>query len=229
MRWLPSLAGRTKLARRLSSYAPYQAPFPGDPLKLSVDQAQANLDYLLAHRAERLDRLGELLAHDSIDVRAGPVADDCKLLLDAVHGWAKAEWPDIHDRKVASIKGWLASTRTGPEIVYSLVMDVAILLGELIVTRRPQFVWALDPENGPGCDPASPDDAMETYQRPVVQIPKRGPFPAPIILDVEAIVAYKYLKAQEPVTWLLNDFHRVVDDALSGAYERFWLTERQSQ
>jgi hypothetical protein len=228
MRWLPSLAGRSKLERRLSSYAPYQAPFPGDPLKLSVDQVQANLDYLLDHRAERLARLGELLADDDIDVRAGLAADDCKPLLVAVHGWAKTEWPGIHDRRIASIRGWRASTRTGAEIVYSLLMDVAILLGELIVTRRPQFVWSLDldPENGPGSDPASPDDAMETYKRPVVQIPKGGPFPAPITLDVEAIVVYKYLKAREPVTWLLNDFHRVVDDAVSGAYERFWLDQR---
>jgi hypothetical protein len=224
MRWLTSLAGRTRLAQRLSSYASYQAPFHGDPLTLSVDQAQANLDYLLAHRAERLIRLGELLADDNINVRAGLAADDCKPLLDAVHGWARTEWPGMHDRKIASIKAWRASRRAEPEIMYSLLMDIAILLGELIVTRRPQFVWSLDldPENGPG---SSPHDAMESYKRPVVQIRKGGPFPAPIILDVEAIVVYKYLQAQQPVTWLLNDFHRLVEGALSGAHERFWLAQ----
>jgi hypothetical protein len=228
MRWLTSL-GRTKLARRLDSYPPYRAPFPDDHLKLSVEQAQANLDYLLAHRAERLAVLGELLAEENIDLRAGLAADDCKPLLDALHGWAKSEWPGIYDRKIASFKIWLASTREGPEIAYSLLLDVAILLGELIVTRRPQFVWSLDldPENGPGLDASLPDDAMVTYKRPVVQIPKGGPFPAPIILDVEAIVAYKYLTAREPVTWALNDFHRLVNDAVNGAHEEYWLAEAQ--
>ncbi|KRR26075.1 hypothetical protein CQ14_26645 [Bradyrhizobium lablabi] len=228
MRWLTSLR-RTRLARRLDSYPPYRAPFPDDHFKLSVEQAQANLDYLLAHRAERLAVLGELLAEENIDLRAGLVADDYKPLLDALHGWAKSEWPGIHDRKIASFNTRLSSTREGPEIAYSLVMDVAILLGELIVTRRPVFVWSLDldPENGPaGSDPASFDNAMDSYKRPVVQIPKGGPFPT-IILDVEAIVAYKYSAARGSVTWALNGFYHLVNDAVSGAYEEYWVAEAQ--
>lgn len=225
MRWLEAFGVRTeggRLAQRLGSYPPYQAPFPGHPPALDLAQARANLDYLLAQRTERLANLDGLLADDGIDVRSGLTADDPSPLLDGLHHWAKTQWPGLHDRKLASTATWLRSSRDGPEIVYSLLMDVAILLGELIVRRRPRFVWSLDldPENGPGGIPGAPDDFMTSYKRPVVMIPKGGPLLAPIILDVEDIVVMKYLQAKQPTSWLLNDFRRFVVDARNGAWER---------
>lgn len=211
-----------RLAQRLRSYPPYQAPFPGHALDLDLAQAQANLDYLLAQRTERLTILGDLLDDDRIDVKTGLTADDPAPLLDGLHQWAKTQWPGLHDRKLATTETWLRSSRAGPEIVYSLLMDVAILLGELIVRHRPRFAWSLDldPENGPGGIPGDPDDFMTSYKRPVVMIPKGGPLLAPVILDVEDIVVMQYIQAKQPVGWLLNDLSRVVVDARNGAWER---------
>lgn len=202
----------------LQSYPPYEAPYRGPPSALTIMQAEANLQYLLTHKEQRLRDLSRFLGGMGVDITTALNGGDVGPALDALHVWAKREFPKIHDPEIAKRSVWLASTRTGREIVYSFLMDIALLLGELVITRRPDFRWGLD------LDPDNVLDEMYSVKRCVVQIPKAEPFPAPIILDFEEIVVGQYWNARSPVFGLLNDLARPVKDAISGAYERPWKT-----
>jgi hypothetical protein len=100
-------------------------------------------------------------------------------------------------------------------------MDLAILLGEIIVRNRPVFQWSLD------LDPDNAHDQMDTYKRPVVQIPKGGPFPAPMIIDVEALVVDQFRRVPLPIFGTANELAVPITDAISGAYERHWIEDAQ--
>ena len=73
-------------------------------------------------------------------------------------------------------------------------MDIALLLGALVIQRGPDYRWALD------VDPNNVADGTDSVKGPVVQIPKAETFPAPIILDFEAIVVWCcYLNARSSI------------------------------
>ena len=213
------------LVRRLKSYPAYRAPYAGVPWSLTIQQAEANLSYLLDNRQERLRILGNVLSEGGVNLASDLSTADPSDLLAQLHTWTKRYWPSIFDRRLASIDTWLASSREGREIVYSLLIDVAILLGDLVVTRKPQYMWSLDlnPENENA--PLRGKDGMVSYKRPVVQIPKRGPFPAPIILDFEDIVVGLYRRVESPVFGSVNEIGQAASYAINGAYEAFWLAE----
>lgn len=226
MRWFRKKAAIDRyLVRRMESYPVYRAPYPGVPWSLSILEAEANLSYLLENRQERLRILSNVLSEGGVNLASDLSTADSSDLLAQLHTWTKRHWPGIFDRRLGSTDRWLASSREGREIVYSLLMDVAILLGDLVVTRKPQYMWSLDldPENEN--DPLKGKDGMLSYKRPVVQIPKGGPFPAPIILDFEDIVVGLYRRVESPVFGLVNEIGRAASYAIDGAYEAFWLAE----
>jgi hypothetical protein len=222
--WLHRLTRRSgtraadSLATRLQGYPPYTAPHAGPPTAWTLEQARANLDYLLEQREERLQVLGALLAADGIDIRAALDGADPKSLLDSLHAWANDRWPALHDPKIAHEAVWLRSNRRDAEIAFSMVMDVALLLGELIVRRHAGYRWDLD------LDEVNGRDGMESYLRPVLLLPAHGAMPAGVVLDLEAIVVHRYLHPEYRTTRLLNDWARLVEDAVSGSYEAFWTT-----
>jgi hypothetical protein len=83
----------------------------------------------------------------------------------------------VYDPSIYStIDLWLWSTRDGPEIVYSMLTDIAIVLAEMVLLRRPDYHWALDldPEN----------EEMATWRRPVVMRPADAVVPV-ILYDFE--------------------------------------------
>jgi hypothetical protein len=179
----------------LRAYPPYDAPFRGPPSALTVEQAEANLQYLLTHNEQRLRDFSRFLGGVGVDVTDALNGGDVGPPLDTLHGWTKREFPKIHNPRIAKRSVWLASARTGPEIVYSLLMDIALLLGALVIARRPDFRWALD------LDPDNVADGMDTVKRPVVQVPKAEPFPAPIIdlhPDIRAAMKKAGLHIREP-------------------------------
>jgi hypothetical protein len=208
-----SSRGVMPLAQQLRAYPPYSAPHPGPPERLTPAQAQQNLDHLLAEREHRLQTLGALLAHWGIDIAPALAGADAKPLLAALHRWTCDEWPALHDPALARRDRWLRSTRSGAEIVYSLLMDFALLLGELIVRRRPSYRWAID------TDEVSGRDAIASYLRPVLQAPQQDDMPAPVTVDVEEIVVNVYWWPGHSGVTLLNPWARVFDNAVSGARE----------
>ncbi len=150
-----------RLPRLLASYPPYATPHPGDARSLSVAQAEENLAYLLDVRERRLQIVAELLGHFGIDLHAGLEAEDPRDLLAALDRWARDKWPTVYR---PSLTGgpltWLALPKQGPHIVLAMLMDVAIVLGEIVTAKRPDYAWRLD---------LAPDNReMLTYQRAVL-------------------------------------------------------------
>jgi hypothetical protein len=181
-----------------------------------LEQAQANLGYLLAHREARLSHLTRFLSGFNVEVAAALRGGPFEAPLNALHEWTKQEFPRIYDPQLAKREVWVESSRTGAEIVYSLMMDIALLLGELVVTRRQEYSWSLD------LDPDNEADQMTSHKRAVVQLPKGEPFPAPIIFDFEAIVVSHFFNVSFPDFGLIDMPGQQVRDAISGAYERPW-------
>ena len=194
MRWLgrlgggglpPRPRGSGRLPGLLEAYPQYRMPHPGPPKVLTRKQCEANLAYLLEQRPVRLAALGKLVGRFGIDLAAGLAAEDARPLLDALHAWSRAEWPDIFIEGLAGYgeghPRWLGSDKGGQHIALSMLMDVAIVLGEIVVARRPDYVWRLDLERG--------NRQMLSYRRAVVMSqaqPEHGW--AATVLDFEAIV-----------------------------------------
>jgi hypothetical protein len=211
--------GGVSLARQLRDYPAYAAPHAGPAATLTPPDAQRNLEYLLAQRDARLLALGNLLAPWGIDIAAPLAGADPRPLLDALHRWAGEQWPALHEPALATRERWLRSSRGGAEIVYSMLMDLAILLGELIVRRRATYRWAID------LDEVNGRDAMTSYLRPVLEVPRSGDMPSPVILDVEEIVVSRYLRPNDPGLKLMNLWARLVGEAVAGAHEAPWQAD----
>jgi hypothetical protein len=216
--WLDRLTGgsarsASSLAQQLSRYRPYEAPYAGPATEWTLAQAEANLQYLLQHRTERLEVLSALLTGFGIQTTPALTGDDPGAFVDSLHRWANAEWPALHEPRLATRERWLRSSRRGTEIVYSLLMDVAILLGELIVRRRPTIAWALD------LDETNGRDGMTSFRRPVLVTRRQGDG-MQVEIDVEEIVVTRYLQPRSPGLTHLNGWKQLVADSTAGAYER---------
>ena len=221
--WLRRVTGGRpsgRLAALLATYPPYAIPHPGLGRALSLAQADANLAYLVTHREERLAAIGTLLSECGVDMTGAYGPGDPGPFLDRVWDWIKAEWPAIHDPVLARRDKWLNSRRTGKEIVYSLVMDVAILSGEVVLSRRPDFGWALDldPQN------EGDEDGMVSQRRPCVIRPADDVVPA-ILYDPEDQVQGAYAYCTSATYFWLNHLRQGVMDMIDGAHERRWREE----
>ncbi|HUG23537.1 hypothetical protein [Piscinibacter sp.] len=212
----------TGLAAHLRDYPPYAAPHAGPPTRWTLEQAHENLAYLLQHRDQRLQVLGELLAAEGIEVGRARDDGDWLPLVDALHHWANARWPALHEPDIVTEATWLRSTRCDGEIAFSMLMDVALLLGELIIRRHPGYRWDLD------LDEVNGRDGMRSYLRPVLLLPAHGAMPSAVVLDLEDIVVSRYLHPEYKANKLLNTWAQVVEDAVSGRYEAAWSAPARS-
>lgn len=157
-----NLTSKPKLPGLLKDYPPYSAPYPGSGDNLTPKQAQANLNYLLTHKRVRINIFAELLEHFDIDIHTGLKAADPKVLLDQLHRWVHTQWPSVHTKSLATLpyNHWVVSTRNGDEIVFSMLMDMAIVLGELVLRHQPEFYWDIN---------RNPQDkGMTSHMRPVI-------------------------------------------------------------
>ncbi len=169
----------------MRDYPPYRTPHPGDPRQLTLQQCEENLRYLLEQRPHRLQALAQLLQGFDIDLDAGLRAADVRPFLGELDRWASATWPALHTPSAARLvdpRVWLTAPKDGDNIVLSMLMDVGIALGEIVVARRAEFAWRLD------LDPDNEADGMLSYRRPVVMRPPiRDGTWAATVLDFEAI------------------------------------------
>jgi hypothetical protein len=162
-RWLDRGARSSRLAALLTDYPPYEIPHPGPARRLKLAQCRDNLRYLLDQRERRLVMLAGLLRNFDIDLRAGLDAADPRPLLDAMERWARTEWPSVYIDGVGDPQRWEGSSKAGADIALSMLMDTAIVLGEVVTSRRTDFAWQLDLEPS--------DKSMRSYRRPVVMRP----------------------------------------------------------
>jgi hypothetical protein len=197
------------LAELLKAYPPYAAPFVGEPRSWTLAQANANLGYLMEHKDERIEALRQLLREFAIDVPSDLAIEDPQPLLDALHAWAMTEWRRV-PASASDYSTWIASSRSGPDIVFSLLTDVAILFGEMVIARRPHYAWAID------LDPHSDMEGMLSFLRPVVQIGDGGPS----CLDFEAYLVQVFFILQHYPPWSAPDhLGSFVASAMRGEYE----------
>ncbi len=216
--------GQALLQRLRECYPVYAAPhaYRRDGQWLSLAQAQENLEYLQTQRPTRLRIVSDFLHTEAgVDVAAALAGGDPSALLDGLHRWSLHTFPALQkaEPQLARDEVWLASDRRGPEIVYSLLMDLALLLGELILISRPAFQWALDLDEG------NLLDGMDSVRRPVLRfLPTPGAAGdasmPPVQLDVEALVVHRYREPDSPSLQWMNGWAQLVQDARSGAYER---------
>jgi hypothetical protein len=217
--WFDRMIGRqSPFAKQLAAYAPYRAPFAGPAALWSLEQARANLEHLLAHREQRLQTLAALLAEYGIDIGRPLAGGEFQPMLDALHKWVNKHWPAVYERAIATEEVWSRSSRDGQEIIYSLVFDIGLLLGELVVRRRPRYAWALN------LDANDKRDGMPSHNRAVVLLPATGEMPAPVICDFEIWVAWRYWNPDTVSARVVNNWAQAVDDAIQGLHEAAsWL------
>lgn len=174
-----------RLPRLLADYPPFLTPYPGEARLLSVGQCEQNLQYLLDMRDQRLEIAGELLAHFGIDLYAGLQAEDPRDLLDSLDRWARAHWPTAYRQSLSGTPlTWLNLPKTGRNIVFAMLMDLAIVMGEIVTAKRPDYAWRLD---------LAPDNReMLTYRRVVLAKAPHDPRWTATPLDFEYVLLGKF-------------------------------------
>jgi hypothetical protein len=207
------------LAELLRAYPPYLAPHPGAGVALTEAQAQANFAYFEQQRPQRLGQVAALLqAAAGIDC-APALADPARhgpALADAVHRWAGSDWPTLQPAQPGGLQRWLGSARRDGDIVFSMLLDVAILLGEVVQRGQPAWRWGLD------LDPQNLADDMPSARRIVLLADPVGAAASPFVLDVEDVVVHRFLHGQEPSQRLLNPLRRMVEQGLAGEAMAYW-------
>lgn len=180
----------SKLGKLLADYPAFHIPYPGEGEAITDAQAQANLDALLAQRQERLEIIGQLLHEFDIDTAAAFGEEVPLRFFDALDTWSDEHFATIPNAKILADRGrWEASDYSGPEIAYSFLGDVAILLSEIMIHLRPGLKWIID------FSIRNYDDS-DAYHRPVVHglaIPDNPTCPAIIYNHRQVFGVFKNL------------------------------------
>jgi hypothetical protein len=223
--WLDKLRGRRPepqaLTRWLADYPPFTPPFPDWGLRLSMERARANLDHLLAHRPGRLELVTRFLGEFGLDAGGALAEPDPRAFLDALWRWAQSDWVDLPSpwRAAGDASAWRASRRAGPDIMLSLLGDIGLLLGEIVLVRRPDYAWALndDPE----------DQEIGFWRQPEVikTAPKPGLMPRIIEFDMAGLAVHVFEQIKAVTTGLQNEMLDAVSDAVLGQTEQMWIAE----
>lgn len=211
-RWL---AGTKTTTWDLSSYPPYDLPHSGAGKALSDAQVQQNQAYFQATLDERQRLLREwLLAHGGPD----PQALQGTAYAKALNTWAKARWPQLPAfNRLPKHAPWPDCPRSGPFIVYSLLGDLGVSLGETIRRANGRWHW------GPNLDAIDLSDDMATSRRVVLLADLVHPTPeaAEAVLDPEALLfaAHRFPDSSDFVH--LDTWTSMVADAIAGRHYDF--------
>lgn len=135
----------------LAGYPPNRPRHPGDAARLSDAERDGNLEQLIAERDERLAVVSDFLRDQGVD--ASPMLDphaDGVAAARAVDDWLTAVLPrramtPLGDAEPnPPVAAYRASDRSGSDIYYSLIADLALLEGEAIGVRDDRFGWAVN-------------------------------------------------------------------------------------
>jgi hypothetical protein len=221
-RWIGKRPPESPLALRLRDYLPYDAPFVGYGAQITIEQAQADLAHFERVLPQRLEYVASLL-HELAGIDTAPALaaprEQAAPLTEALHRWAIEQWPALcAARLAAGLQAWLSSPRRGDDIVFSLLLDVAILLGELVRRANPDWRWELD------LAPANLSDDMVSARRVVLLADPVGEMRTPFLIDVEDVVVHGFLHADDPAQQWLNPWRRLVDEGIRGDAMACWRT-----
>ena len=192
----PDLKAVFRLA--LAHYPAHVPPHRGLGGHITPEQAQHNLDWFRRSVPERLHALRALATDTGLALPADlqrPVAslDEAKELVARLIAWTRACWPDRPYRpEHLSDSHWAMSARTGDDAIFSVVLDVATLLGQVAMTGRSEWRWGLDmarASRGP--------QPMFSARRVVLFTPPLGEQRAPCMMDMEALVLERYRRPKD--------------------------------
>lgn len=207
------------LERLLSNYPPYLAPHSGFGIELSRPAAQENLSYLNSVYLERLDAISILL-HNAADIDVYPALAAPKehgpSLADALHRWAINSWQPLAEHREKTMKSWLHTTRHGENIIFSMLLDIAFLLGEVIRRGNSDWHWGID------LSEVNLWDGMASARRIVLLADPVGKHLETFDLDIEAIVVDLFLHGNQVTQKLQNNLRIAMEEAFRGDYKAFW-------
>jgi len=174
-------------------YPAHAPPYPGSGREITPEQAQANLDWFRATVPERLNALHGLLAEFQVPTQPEEwtmAAIDTWLA--RVIAWTQECWPeqpfapDHRDEKVQ-----LHAERVGDAAIFSITLDLATKLGEIVIVMEPRWRWGLD------MNPANLRDGMYTSRRVILTTAPLGPDGIRACEDLEPLVTGRYLEPDD--------------------------------
>ncbi len=202
------------LVDKLDDYPPLQLPHSGPPAELSDQQVAENFDYMIAALPQRLEHLKQLVTGYEISWPSSFTGTDTQAFVIALHRWAGENWSTVGARiKSDAPQRWRNGERSGNCIGFSVVSDVALTLGELIIAQRPSLAWGMDQ------DPQNRKEEMVSVNR-LVLLGHWRPNPAnQIEIDIEATVVNRMLRPTDSSERFENTWLQLVDASVRGAYE----------
>ena len=212
---------RTNLAERLKAYPPYVAPHIGFGKQLTESQAIENFAHFQSVMPKRLKGLSTFLRENAgIEIEPALNAPQAQglALTDALNQWAGIEWPSLYDSRFVLNEGWVNSRRDGNDLVLSLLVDISMLLGELIVLANSDWRWGVDLDHG------NLADEMLSSRRVVLVADPVGTMPYPFVEDVEAVVVSRLqqIDRDNERSLVMNPWRRLVDEGQRGAAMAFY-------
>jgi hypothetical protein len=156
-----------------AGYALFTPLYSGAPAELSWQEARAAFDHLLDARRERIGELEGLLARNGVP---SSYADGAPAL-QPVNDWLRLNIEPLPDRADELAPRW-----------YSVLVDVALWLGEELIRRNPTLRWKM--VDRPRRD--------ASFQRAVLAGFRREPWPS-YYVDIERLLSVYAHRLVDPV------------------------------
>ena len=180
---------RAAFRAALHRYPAHAPPHPGHARDLTPEQAQANLEWFLAALPERLQVLDRLLTEFGVPTRpAADTPEGRQAWVGHLIDWTRRCWPAQPYRPEHLDKDvWLKVARIGDDAIFSVTLDLATLMGEVIKSACPAWRWGLDMASANmGGQP------MLTARRVVMTTAPLGSKGIRVIRDWEAAIVAHY-------------------------------------
>lgn len=205
----------TRLADRLSTYPSWHVPrlgtngaWPdGPPPLLGEAEFRANLHAYRDAMPQRIATLGGLLTDFGLDLLQAYDAQTRDQFIRSLHLLLLAELPATYRKELDDFRRWEASRRDGPEIVYSLLGDLAMLFADVVIKANPGAFLGMN------LDPVDRD--MVSYGRPCVLGLSDRLFPGTHHLyDYEDEMAGVYRRMKTPEISFVDAEHVAVSESV---------------
>ena len=212
------------LLQRLQNYPAIQLPHTGEANGLKPAAVSENFNYWQRVLPERLTMIRSLLTEYGIHWPQELDTCDHGELLTQTRGWARKHWPVLANLVHGDTKArWQEQHKSDDCIVFTLVSDISLLLGELIIAKRPSFQWSIDMEEQNRVDTIQPVNYPVLLSRWLPN-PKKQ-----VEIYIENTVVLSILESEHDCERFMNNWLEMVDEAISGGSEGlgFLLAERK--
>ena len=131
-----------KIKGLLGSYPITLLPHRGQFAKLNPEEADANLAWFEAHKAQRIASAARVLSAFDIAVATG--ADDIENFSKRLDAFFKRELVKYPGFAKSLGPNWEEQHFANPNPGICFLVDISVLLGEMVVAHSPVFRWDID-------------------------------------------------------------------------------------